>query len=147
MAARITELAIAAKAVLTTSAGEDAEVSRCYVPDADPKSMAEGQRYVKVWAPGYTDEGMATRAESIGGFSIEVATFEKYRGQEEPPLEWMDERVAWVKTKVVDVLGDPRVRLAGSAWAETLTVTAYSDEMYIQGVFWSNVLIVFKDTE
>lgn len=145
--ARITELAIAATARLTTSAGDEAEVGRCYVSDADPKDLKEGQRFVQVWAPGYTDEGMVTRNEQAGGFSVEVAIYEKYKGQEGPPNEWMDERVAWVKEKVVDVLGDAKKRLAGTAWPETLTVAAYNEELYLQGVFWSNVLIVFKDTE
>lgn len=147
MASRLVELAIAATARLTTALGDEAVVSRCYVPEVNIESLVAGERFVKLWAPGYTDEGMATRGEKQGGYSLEIAIYEKFVGQEEPPLEWMDERVAWVKGRIVDLLGDPRVRLATSAYAETLTVTAYSDELYIQNVFWSNVLIVFRDTE
>jgi hypothetical protein len=54
-------------------------------------------------------EGMASRRDDDNRFGVGVVVMERYPGAEPvPPVDWLDERMAWVEQKVLDFLGDAR---------------------------------------
>src|SRR5262245_26659902 len=118
-------------------------VERVYAPDflspelwlanPDLANSFTGRR-VYVMAVSETHMGPISRAEDDDRYGVGVVTMERYAGDEPVvPTAWMDERLAWVESKVLDFLGDARVRAIKDADPMTQEwLVPYSPDMLRQ---------------
>jgi hypothetical protein len=112
-----TKEAACALEVLTDPAA-NITVERAYSPDwlnpdlwlnnPDLANTFTGRK-VYVLPVSERQEGPTSRDHDDNRYGVGVVVLERYPGAEPvPPVEWVDERIAWMESKVLDFLGDAR---------------------------------------
>lgn len=123
-------------------------VRRDYDQPVIPKNFAG--RQVVVFPAAYT-LGAATRGQDSYDHRVSVLTFERYLDAGVPLVEWADDRVEFVYTKIVKGLDYARtgsLQFAGrTIWTrEIAEVEVYDTDMLIgQRVFWCSVDFTFGE--
>jgi len=120
---------------------------RDYLYRADLDKMTG--RQVRVYPLRYTDSpaarGSLDGGEAINEHTIGVTVAERYTDAGKPTVAWMDERVAFAKEKIYDLLSDRLPGVSNSVTLEANVVSVY--DIGILGdnrVFWSEMEFVFR---
>lgn len=144
MSVRAVELCQVVTDALRAAAGAAATVSREYVPDIDPDTLAAGTRLVRVYWVSHQDGGPVSRRADAELIGVGVLVVERYTTAGEATPAWIDERVKWVGEVVTKFLADARRTLDG-AYPESAEFAPPDPDQLVNNVFWSNTVIVFRD--
>lgn len=156
MAARVDELCDAAKARIEAAAaanpiaGTTVTVSVDDDPDVDPDELAAGEMLVFVWWASYRDAGPADRDEDATAYTLVFLAVEKCGADDlesgRVPTAWRRVRSEWLDAVLVRSFGDPRERLADTAYADALEDVEFDrDELVERKLFWCTVTVTFID--
>jgi len=163
--ARITEVTAEVTRRLCTLADPANQISvvRDYAPDwLDPDYWSDnpnlaGQftgRRVYVFAAGEVHQGPADRQYDENRYRVVAVVLERYVGDPPgPDNAWLDERVAWVESQVLDRMGDARAVGDDAAVpsADPLTqewVSVYAPDLLRQlNLFRSEVSALYRRVE
>jgi len=147
--ARVTDVAELVRVALAAVVGVGDDLGRCYVPDFDPADFSENVKRIRVYAPLYADGGPLSREQDTESYTVIVIVAERYMpagiAGGDVPNAWIDSRVSWVETNVVDLLSDARQKLSPDIYCETVEVVPFAEEpLTTDGMFWSSVAFVFR---
>jgi len=163
--ARLTEVTaeVVRRLCVLADPANNVTVERVYAPDwLDPDhwlnnpnlATAFTGRRVYVFAGGEVHQGPFDRAADDNRYRVIVTVLERYVGAGPgPPLDWLDERLAWVESQVLDRLGDARATgdEAAVPTADPVTqewTSVYSADLLRQlGVFRSEVVCTYRRVE
>jgi hypothetical protein len=121
------------------------EVEAVTVIRVDPDAMTANTMSVQVRADGWTDGGPMTRGIDLTDYRIQVAAVEAYTVAGDVPAAWLDARVDWFQTAVIDALADARDQLDGAYAFNLEDVAIDPDELDDKWLVWLQAEIVFRD--
>lgn len=148
MPSHIIQLADYVKTTLQSvfaTAGLTVDTQRVYDIEFDLGTFTG--RKVRVFPVSYDTDDPATRKEDYYDGQLSIIYLERYTSPGSPPVEWIDERVELVETRIFNTFKDVTQPLHLAVyWSESCKVTTvYSNDVLRKHkVFWSEVEITFR---